>query len=114
MRTIFTSAMDQLTGHWWAWKSNSTQAFPKRCFVLYDRPASISKGKAGALARYPQSGSPGGSPHIILAVATDPEGLPLHVSILRGNGNDTQTLRGCASLRRRFGSPKRPSSLMAA
>jgi hypothetical protein len=39
-----------------------------------------------------------------LAVATDSEGVPLHVSILRGNRNDTQTLQGLLhTLRRRFG-----------
>ena len=37
-------------------------------------------------------------------MATDTEGLPLHVSILRGNRNDTQTLQGLLhTLRRRFG-----------
>jgi transposase len=37
-------------------------------------------------------------------VATDTEGLPLHVSVLRGNRNDTQTLQGLLhTLRRRFG-----------
>jgi hypothetical protein len=37
-------------------------------------------------------------------VATDTEGLPLHVSILRGNRSDTQTLQGLLhTLRRRFG-----------
>ena len=41
---------------------------------------------------------------IILAVATDTEGLPLHISILRGNRNDTKTLQGLLhTLRRRFG-----------
>jgi transposase len=43
-------------------------------------------------------------PQIILAVATDTEGLPLHVAVLRGNRNDTQTLQGLLhTLRRRFG-----------
>jgi transposase len=43
-------------------------------------------------------------PQIILAVATDTEGMPLHVSVLRGNRNDTQTLQGLLqTLRRRFG-----------
>ncbi len=37
-------------------------------------------------------------------MATDIEGLPLHVSVLRGNRNDTQTLQGLLhTLRRRFG-----------
>jgi len=43
-------------------------------------------------------------PQIILAVATDTEGLPLHVSVLLGNRNDTQTLQGLLhTVRRRFG-----------
>ena len=43
-------------------------------------------------------------PQIILAVATDTDGLPLHISILRGNRNDTQTLQGLLqTLHRRFG-----------
>lgn len=40
---------------------------------------------------------------IIVAVATDTEGLPIHVAVLRGNRNDTQTLQGLLhTLRRRF------------
>jgi transposase len=39
-----------------------------------------------------------------LAVATDTEGVPLHLSILRGNRSDTRTLQGLLqTLRRRFG-----------
>jgi transposase len=37
-------------------------------------------------------------------VATDSEGVPIHVAVLRGNRNDTQTLQGLLhTLRRRFG-----------
>jgi hypothetical protein len=31
---------------------------------------------------------------VMLAVATDPEGIPLHVEVLRGNRADTKTLQG--------------------
>jgi len=40
----------------------------------------------------------------LLAVATDPEGVPLHVEVLRGNRTGNQTLQGLlATLQRRFG-----------
>ena len=40
----------------------------------------------------------------MLAVATDPEGIPLHVEVLRGNRADPKTLPGLlTTLRRRFG-----------
>ena len=41
---------------------------------------------------------------IVLAVATDPAELPLHVSVLRGNRADNKTLEGLrgARLQRRF------------
>src|SRR5581483_1996249 len=43
-------------------------------------------------------------PQILLAVATDAQGVPVHVSILRGNRADNKTLQGLLrTLRRRFG-----------
>src|SRR2546429_30750 len=43
-------------------------------------------------------------PQVLLAVATDAQGLPLHLEVLRGNRGDTTTLQGLLStLRRRFG-----------
>jgi transposase len=43
-------------------------------------------------------------PQIILAVATDTQGVPLHLAVLRGNRADTTTLQGLLHvLRRRFG-----------
>ena len=43
-------------------------------------------------------------PQILLAVATDPQGVPIHLEVLRGNRADTTTLRALlASLKRRFG-----------
>jgi transposase len=41
---------------------------------------------------------------VLLAVATDAQGVPLHLEVLRGNRGDTTTLQGLlATLRRRFG-----------
>jgi transposase len=43
-------------------------------------------------------------PQMLLAVATDTQGTPIHLEVLRGNRADTTTLRGLlASLGRRFG-----------
>ena len=43
-------------------------------------------------------------PQILLAVATDTQGLPIHLEVLRGNRADTMTLHGLlTSLKRRFG-----------
>jgi len=73
------NAMDQLNGHWVSLeKQLYQQAFTQA--VRSDRP------------------------QIILAVATDTEGVPLHLSVLRGNRGDTRTLQGLLhTLRRRFG-----------
>ncbi len=74
--------------------------------VLYDLTSVYFEGNGPEhLARYGHSRDHRGDrPQIILAVATDTEGLPMHVSILRGNRNDTQTLQGLLhTLRRRFG-----------
>ena len=104
---IYT-AMDQLTGHWVELEKQLYQrAFPQAVrLVLYDLTSVYFEGKGPThLARYGHSRDHRSDrPQIILAVATDPEGLPLHVSILRGNRNDTQTLQGLLhTLRRRFG-----------
>jgi len=101
-------AMDQLNGHWVALEKQLYQrAFPRRVrLVLYDLTSVYFEGKGPAhLALYGHSRDHRSDrPQIILAVATDAEGLPLHVSILRGNRNDTQTLQGLLhTLRRRLG-----------
>jgi transposase len=83
------------------------RVFPQTVrLVLYDLTSVYFEGKGPAhLARYGHSRDHRSDrPQIILAVATDTEGLPLHVAILRGNRNDTQTLQGLLhTLRRRFG-----------
>jgi transposase len=101
-------AMDQLNGHWVELEKQLYQrAFPHAVrLVLYDLTSVYFEGKGPAhLAHYGHSRDHRADrPQIILAVATDTEGLPLHVSILRGNRNDTQTLQGLLqTLRRRFG-----------
>ena len=102
------TAMDQLNGHWVTLEQQLYQrAFPQPVrLVLYDLTSVYFEGKGPShLARYGHSRDHRADrPQIILAVATDTEGLPLHVSILRGNRNDTQTLQGLLhTLRRRFG-----------
>ena len=101
-------AMDQLTGNWVNLEKQLYQrAFPQAVrLVLYDLTSVYFEG-AGPdhLAQYGHSRDHRNDrPQIILAVATDTAGLPLHVSVLRGNRNDTQTLQGLLrTLRRRFG-----------
>ena len=102
------AAMDELNGHWVNLEQQLYQrAFPQSVrLVLYDLTSVYFEGKGPAhLARYGHSRDHRSDrPQIMLAVATDTEGLPLHVSILRGNRNDTQTLQGLLhTLRRRFG-----------
>ena len=101
-------AMDQLNGHWVTLeKQLYDRAFPQAVrLVLYDLTSVYFEGKGPEhLAEYGHSRDHRGDrPQIILAVATDAEGLPLHVAVLRGNRNDTQTLQGLLhTLRRRFG-----------
>jgi hypothetical protein len=102
------AAMDQLTGHWVNFEKQLYQrAFPEKVrLVLYDLTSVYFEGDGPEhLAKYGHSRDHRSDrPQIILAVATDAEGLPLHVAVLRGNRNDTQTLQGLLhTLRRRFG-----------
>jgi transposase len=74
--------------------------------VLYDLTSVYFEGAGPEhLSRY---GHPrdhrGDRPQVLLAVATDLRGIPLHVQVLRGNRADTTTLQGLLrTLRRRFG-----------
>ena len=102
------AAMDQLNGCWVNFeKQLYERAFPQSVrLVLYDLTSVYFEGRGPLhLAKYGHSRDHRSDrPQIILAVATDTEGLPLHVSVLRGNRNDTQTLQGLLhTLRRRFG-----------
>lgn len=102
------TAMDQLNGHWVTFEKELYQrAFPQGVrFVLYDLTSVYFEGDGPEhLAEYGHSRDHRADrPQINLAVATDTDGLPLHISILRGNRNDTATLQGLVhTLRRRFG-----------
>ena len=102
------AAMDELTGRWVGMeKQLYQQTFPQGVsLVLYDLTSVYFEG----------DGPPGTSqyghsrdhrtdrPQVLLAVAADARGVPLHLEVLRGNRGDTTTLQGLlATLRRRFG-----------
>jgi len=101
-------AMDSLTGHWCALeKGLAAGAFKEPVsLVLYDLTSVYFEGAGPEhIARYGHSRDHRNDrPQIILAVATDPAGTPLHLSVLRGNRADTSTLQGFLKiLQRRFG-----------
>lgn len=101
-------AMDQLNGQWVNLeKGLYAQAFAQGVrLVLYDLTSVYFEGNGPShLAQYGHSRDHRADrPQIVLAVATDTEGVPLHVSVLRGNRNDTKTLQGLLhTLRRRLG-----------
>jgi transposase len=100
-------AMDLLNGQWVPMEKNLYQeAFPKGVrMVLYDLTSTYFEGGGpDKLGRYGHSRDHREDrKQIILAVATDTEGIPLHVEVLRGNRADNKTLQGLlATLRRRF------------
>lgn len=102
------AAMDEFTGRWVeAEQTLHREAFcGKVDLVLYDLTSTYFEGNGpNKLAQYGHSRDHRGDRRqIILAVATDVNGVPLHLSILRGNRADTTTLRGLLErLRRRFG-----------
>lgn len=102
------AAMDLLNGQWVPLEKNLYhEAFPQGVrMVLYDLTSTYFEGSGPAqLGRYGHSRDHRADrKQIILAVATDPEGMPLHVEVLRGNRADNKTLQGLlATLRRRFG-----------
>jgi transposase len=101
-------AMDGLNGRWVAIEKRLYQeAFPESVsLVLYDLTSVYFEGKGPrALGAYGYSRDHRQDrPQILLAVATDSNGVPIHVEVLRGNRADTTTLHGLLqSLRRRFG-----------
>ncbi len=102
------AAMDELNGQWAGIeKQLYRQNFPQGVsLVLYDLTSVYFEGDG------PQGTSQYGHsrdhrsdrPQVLLAVATDAQGVPLHLEVLRGNRGDTTTLQGLlATLRRRFG-----------
>jgi transposase len=101
-------AMDTLNGRWTGIERKLyAEAFPQRVsLVLYDLSSVYFEGRGPrGLGDYGYSRDHREDrPQILLAVATDPEGVPIHLEVLRGNRADTTTLRGLlASLHRRFG-----------
>ena len=101
-------AMDLLNGQWVALEKRLYQnAFPQGVrLVLYDLSSVYFEGNGPhKLSRYGHSSDHRSDrPQILLAVATDAEGVPLHLEVLRGNRTGNKTLQGLlATLRRRFG-----------
>jgi transposase len=101
-------AMDQMNGQWvGVEKGLYRESFPAGVtLALYDLTSTYFEGHGPrGLARYGHSRDHRGDrPQIVLAVATDTQGVPLHVAVLRGNRADNKTLAGLRqTLRRRFG-----------
>ncbi len=102
------AAMDQLTGRWVPIEKHLYQeSFPQGVsLVLYDLTSVYFEGDGPAkISRYGHSRDHRSDrPQVMLAVATDAQGVPLHLEVLRGNRGDTTTLQGLlATLSRRFG-----------
>lgn len=100
-------AMDALNGEWVATeKALYAKAFQTSVqLVLYDLTSVYFEGKGPfGIGRYGHSRDHRQDrPQVVLAVATDAEGLPIHIEVLRGNRTDNTTLLGLlATLRRRF------------
>ncbi len=101
-------AMDLLNGQWVALEKRLYQnAFPEGIrLMLYDLSSVYFEGQGPAkLSRYGHSSDHRSDrPQVLLAVATDYQGVPLHLEVLRGNRTGNKTLVGLlATLRRRFG-----------
>ena len=101
-------AMDGLNGRWVPIeKQLYAEAFAQGVsLVLYDLSSVYFQGKGPqGLGAYGYSRDHREDrPQILLAVATDQAGVPIHLEVLRGNRADTTTLQGLlASLQRRFG-----------
>jgi len=102
------AAMDELTGRWVPLeKQLYRQSHPQgTSLVLYDLTSVYFEGNGPrAISRYGHSRDHRSDrPQVLLAVATDAQGVPLHLEVLRGNRGDTTTLQGLlATVRRRFG-----------
>jgi transposase len=101
-------AMDALNGQWVGMEKQLYQkSFPQGVsLVLYDLTSVYFEGDGpDGISEYGHSRDHRSDrPQVLLAVATDAQGVPLHLEVLRGNRGDTTTLRGLlATLRRRFG-----------
>ena len=101
-------AMDALNGRWVPIeKKLYAEAFQQGVsLVLYDLTSVYFEGKGPqGLGAYGYSRDHREDrPQILLAVATDTQGVPIHLEVLRGNRADTTTLQGLlGTLQRRFG-----------
>jgi len=99
--------MDQLNGRWvGVEKQLYDQSHPQGVsLVLYDLTSVYFEGDGPEhISRYGHSRDHRSDrPQVLLAVAADTQGIPLHVQVLRGNRADTTTLQGLLrTLRRRF------------
>jgi transposase len=102
------AAMDELTGRWVPLEQRLyRQSFPQGVsLVLYDLTSVYFEGEGPpGISRYGHSRDHRSDrPQVMLAVAADAQGVPLHLEVLRGNRGDTTTLQGLLrTLRRRFG-----------
>ena len=102
------AAMDELSGRWVGMeKQLYEQSFAQGLsLVLYDLTSVYFEGEGPeGISQYGHSRDHRSDrPQVLLAVATDERGVPLHLEVLRGNRGDTTTLQGLlAALRRRFG-----------
>ena len=102
------AAMDELNGRWVAMeKQLYAQSFAEGVsLVLYDLTSVYFEGDGPAgISRYGYSRDHRADrPQVLLALATDARGVPLHLEVLRGNRGDTTTLQGLLhTLRRRLG-----------
>lgn len=102
------TAMDQLTGRWSPLISGLYgKTFPDKVRIaLYDITSVYFEGHGPAgLARYGHSRDHRPDrPQVNLAVVTDETGVPVSLSVLRGNRADNKTLLGLLKLlKRRFG-----------
>src|SRR5439155_25700169 len=92
------AAMDELNGRWVALEKHLYgQSFAQGVsLVLYDLTSVYFEGEGPAgLSRYGHSRDHRADrPQVLLAVATDVQGVPLHLEVLRGNRADTTTLQG--------------------
>ena len=105
---LLYGAMDALSGNWVGIeKGLYREAFPGGAtLVLYDLTSSYFEGaKNKKLAKYGYSRDHRDDRmQLILALATSPEGVPIHMEVLRGNRADNSTLTPLLeTLRRRFG-----------
>jgi hypothetical protein len=101
-------AMDALSGNWVGIeKELYREAFPGGAtLVLYDLTSSYFEGaKDKTLASYGYSRDHRDDrTQLILALATGPDGVPIHMEVLKGNRGDNSTLVPLlATLGRRFG-----------